>query len=83
MALTGSGATAAQVVMAAKKVVQNKWIAKNRQLSQAEQAEMIQEMEAAGYNALFAHLVATITVAGTATGAAAGGPGVPVVGTIL
>lgn len=59
--------------MAAKKTVQAKWLAKNRVLTPAEIAEMAMEMEAAGYNALFAHLVATTAVVGTVAGTAVTG----------
>ena len=76
MPITGSGAAAAAVVMAAKRAVQEKWALKNQQLTEAEIDEMAQEMESAGYNALFAHMVANTVVAGTVTVAPA------VVGTI-
>lgn len=82
MPLIGTEQLAAQAEKAARHAVQASWVAKNRVLSQDEIEQMKLEVRAAEIGALFAHITANAIVAGTATGAMAGGPGVPVIGTV-
>lgn len=60
----------------ARNTVKAKWLAKDRVLTTSEIDEMVEEIEAAAMNALFAHMIASVVVTGAA------GP-TPVVGTIL
>jgi hypothetical protein len=78
MAFVGTGTAAAAAVIAAKDAVKATWLAKNKVLSDAEIAQMQQEVEAAGLNALFTHLSTTMQITGTVapglTTAPGGGP---------
>jgi hypothetical protein len=81
MPLAGTHDLAALAVKAALDAVSARWRGRG-ELPAADIDAMKLEMEAARCQAIFAHIIANATVAGTAAGAALGGPGAPLVGTL-
>ncbi len=66
MPLIGTHDAAAAAMATARNGVKATWLTKNKVLSPAEIAQMLQEVEAAALAALFAHNAASLTVTITA-----------------
>jgi hypothetical protein len=73
MPLLETGAVAAEAMRVAEAAVRATWVARQKVLSGPEQAQMQDEVRAAGLDALFLHITQNAVVAGIANSPCAAG----------
>jgi hypothetical protein len=66
MPVIGTGAAARLAIKTARNTVRDQWEAKNKVLTPEERDQMLDEMETAGLNAMFAHMSSHMQVSGVA-----------------